>query len=260
MANNNFIISIAGNVVDITIINMEEMAQYNEVRKRIASVVTEKKSYNELPKMNYQLAFNYSKPKSMVINSKNKPYVNVFEHLLYKYTDGLLIVETDTLSEAISDLLCKSNSVSNNDIDIMICRNSLGEMTIDECKKANYLRISADPSFEPSMLQKLQSFYQERILTIMICQLFVNEQYNAVKAYVDQKNNEYSKAGYNDFIDYYELNKQLAYFLYFDAVNNKVLNISRENLRAFALKLQKEKILPVTEDILNQLINAITFE
>lgn len=254
----DFVISIAASNIDITLINIEEMQQYCASRNRVASVVTEKKSYGELDKMNFQLVMNYSKPKARVINSKDKPYLDVFEYVIGKYKSGLLIVEGDTLSGAISDLLCNSQMIEKNDIDIMLCRDGLGSITTEEMRKANYLRISADPNLDPSAFGKLQTVYQEKILTLMICQFFVNEQYEAVNKYLTEMSKKYSEDGKSDFVDYYELNKQLAYFIYFDVAKNQIVNVPRKTIKTFAEKMKKEGLLPIPDGIFEELINSIT--
>jgi hypothetical protein len=255
---NDFVISIAANNVDMSLVNIEEMQHYCNTRKRVASIVTEKKSYGELDAMNFQLVMNYTKPKARVINSKDKPYLNVFEYVVGKYKSGLLIVENDTLSGAISELLCTSQMIEKNDIDIMICRDSLDALTNQEITKANLLRISADPNFTPSALQKIQSFYQEKVLTIMIAQLFVNEQYQDVTAYFDEMSNKYIQDGKSDFIDYYEYNKQLSYFIYVDLEKNQIINASRSVIMKFAKKMKEEGILPIPDGMFEEFINAVT--
>jgi hypothetical protein len=256
----DFVISVAASNIDITLINMEEMQLYCTTRNRVASVVTEKKSYGELDKMNFQLVMNYTKPKARVVNSKDKPYLDVFDYVIGKYKSGLLIVENDTLSGAISDLLCNSQMIEKNDIDVMICRDGLGAITDAEIRKANLLRISADPNLDPVAFQKLQNTFQEKILTLMICQFFVNEQYENVNKYFAEMTDKYRKEGREDFIDYYELNKQLAYFIYFDIEKNKILNPNRATIKKFAEKLKSQGLLPIPDGMFEEFINSITVE
>lgn len=258
--NNDFVISIAASNIDMALVNIEEMQQYCVSRNRVASIVTEKKSYNELDKMNFQLVMNYRKPKARVINSKDKPYLHVFDYVISKYKSGLLIVETDTISGAISELLCKSPLIEDNDIDIMICRDSIGSITDQELQKANLLRISADPNFEPSAFQRLQSVYREKILTLMIAQFFVNEQYTEVNKYFAEASNKYVQDGRTEFIDYYELNKQLSFFIYFDVDKNQIVNVPRATIKKFAEKLKGEDLLPIPDGIFEEFINSVTIE
>jgi hypothetical protein len=116
---NDFIISIAGESIDTTVVTIEEMQLYCERRKRIAVVATEKKSYGELDKMNYTLVGNYHKPKVFSVNTKSRPYLDVYAFLLERFRSGLIVVETDTISDPVSELICKSDRMAVSDIVIM---------------------------------------------------------------------------------------------------------------------------------------------
>lgn len=256
----NFIISLAGANIDTTIVNIEEMKQYCTAHKRMAIVATEKKTYGELDKMSYQLVMNYVKPKVMAVNSKNKSYADVYTFLLDKYESGLMIVEADTLSDSIADMICKSNKLADRDIDIILCREGFEAMTIAEMRKANFLRIHADPDMNPTIFQKLQDFYQEKVLGLMIAQFFVNDQYAESNSYYEAENNKFSNAGYSDFVNYYELNKQLSYFIYFDVANNKILNVDKDTLAAFLLKMKAQGLLPMPEDQIPVVAESLTIE
>lgn len=254
----NFIISLAGANIDTTIVNIEEMRQYCTIRKRMAIVATEKKTYGELDKMNYQLVMNYVKPKVMAVNTKGKDYLHAYSFLLDKFKSGLMIIESDTLSDPISDLICKSEKLNASDIDIIICREGFESLTIGEMRKANFLRIHADPDMNPTIFQKIQDFYQEKVLGLMIAQFFANDQYEEVNSYFEKENSKYSKAGLTDFVDYYELNKQLSYFVYFDVENNKILNVDKDTLAAFITKMKSMGLFPLPEDQIPVIAESLT--
>lgn len=257
---NNFIISLAGTNVDTTIVTIEEMQQYCDAKKRIAIVATEKKTYGELDKMNYQLLQNYTKPKIMAINTRSKPYFEVYTFLLDKFRNGLMVVEVDTISDAISDLLCNTDKLEINNIDIILSRDGFDSMTIDEMQRANYLRIHANPDMNPIVFQKIQNIYEEKVLGLMISQFFANDQYEEVNTYFEKHNEKYGKQGLSDFVDYYELNKQLAYFVYFDVVNNKILNIDKDTLAKFLFKMKSQGLLPMPEDQIPVVAESLTIE
>lgn len=257
---NDFIVSLAGANINTTIVTIEEMQLYCKLRKRIVIVATEKKTYGELDMMNYQLVMNYTKPKVLAINTKNKPYLDVYTFLLEKYKGGLMVVEGDTISDPISDLICKSDKLESNDIDVMICRDGFESMTIGEMRKANFLRIHADPDMNPTIFEKIQDFYQEKVAGLMIAQFFVNDQYAEVNSYFEKQNEKYSKQGFSDFVDYYELNKQLSYFVYFDVENNKILNVSKDTLAAFLIKMKSQGLLPIPEDQIPVVAESLTIE
>lgn len=255
-----FIISLSGPNIDTAIVNIEEMQQYCTHRKRMAIVATEKKNYGELDKMNYQLAENYVKPKIFAVNTKGKNYHSVYSFLLDRYKNGLMIVESDTLSDAISDMICKSDKLESSDIDIMICREGLASMTIAEMRKANFIRIHADPDMNPTVFQKLGEFYQEKILAIMIAQFFANEQYEEANNYFEKENTKYTTAGLTDFVDYYQFNKQMSYFVYFDVENCKILNINKEVVAKFMMKMKSMGLLPMPEDQIASIAESLTIE
>jgi hypothetical protein len=257
---NNFIISLAGANIDTTIVTIEELHQYCSLKSRMAIVATEKKTYGELGVMNYQFIMNHTKPKVLTTNTKNRPYIDVYAFILEKYKNGLLVVECDTLSDNISDIICKSEKLEENDIDIMICRDGFEAMTTGEMRKANYLRIHADPDINLTVFQKLTDFYQEKVLGLMIAQLFVNDQYAEVNSYFEKHNERYSKQGLTDYVDYSELNKQLSYFIYFDVENNKIMNVGKDTLIAFMIKMKAQGLLPFPEDQLPVIAESLTNE
>lgn len=255
---NKFIISVAGANLDISIVNIEEMSAYCQKLSRLANVVTEKKSYGHLEKLNYALVANYNKAKPRVINSKNSQYLKVYSSLAQNYKAGLLIVEDDTVSEPIVELLCKNDCWSKNDVDIIICRNSLSMISEDEVKCANYLRMSADPEFSPMILPVIESLWKEKIISIMVAQYFVNDQYETVKAYIKKQSDYYNSQGITDYVDYYEINKQLAYFIYYDIANDKIINVDNETMVTFLKKFSAQGVIPLDDAKIRQLADAIT--
>jgi hypothetical protein len=256
----NFIISLSGANIDTAIVNIEEMQQYCIARKRMAIVATEKKNYGELDKLNYQLVENYVKPKILAVNTKGKNYLNVYSFLLDRYKSGLMIVESDTLSDAISDMICKSNKLEDGDIDVIICREGFASMTEGEMQKANFLRIHADPDMNATIFQKLGEFYQEKVLGLMVAQFFANDQYEEANNYFEKESNKYSKSGLTDFVDYYQQTKQLSYFVYFDVVNNKILNVSKDAIHKFLLKMKSSGIMPFPESEIPIIAESLTIE
>jgi hypothetical protein len=245
---NDFILSFAGANIDTTVVMIEEMQLYCEHRNRIAVVGTEKKSYGELDRMNYQLVQNYHKPKIMAVNTKNKPYFDVYTYLLDKFKNGLIIVETDTISDPISDLICKSDKMAVNDIDIMICHNGFEALIPGEVRKANLLRIHANPDINPAVFQLIADFYQDKSMAVIIAQMYANDQYEQLTEYFNRENEKYSKQGLKDYIDYFEYSKQVAYFVYFDVEHNKILNITKEDLEAFMKKMKGTGMLPIPDE------------
>jgi hypothetical protein len=232
---NDFVVSLAGTNIDLTIVNIEEMDAYCKARGRFANVVTEKKTYEHLDSLNYSLIMNYKHPIPRVVNTKSKQYLHVYNILSEKYRSGLLVAEADTISEPISENLCKNESWGKNDIDIMICR-SLSSVTMDELKRANLLRISADTEFDPMILNTIGETLKDAVGPIMIAQMFANENYDKVKAYMDIAEKKYSEA-MTEYIDYNELRRQLAYFVYVDVPQRKIVNVDRETIRAFMKSL-----------------------
>lgn len=257
---NAFIVSLAGQNIDTTIVNIEEMQGYVKERKRFAVIGTEKRTYGELDRMSYQFVMNYTKPKIFALDSKKKPSLNVYTYLLEKFRSGLIIIESDTLSDPISELICNSEQLSKNDIDIMICRNGFEDMTDGERRKANYLRIHANPDMNPAIFEKLGEFYQEKVTALMISQFFVNCQYEEVNTYFEKHNEIYAKQGLKDFVDYSQLNKQLAYFIYYDVANNKILNLSKDILEDFIKKMKAQGLMPMPDEEIPVLAEMLTNE
>lgn len=255
--NNDFVVSISGINVDMTIVNIEEMDGYCKSRNRLANVVTQKQTYGELEKLNYSLIMNYTKPKPRVVNSKNKPYIDVYGSLMKNYKGGLLIAEGDTLSESITEILL-NNQWKENDVDIMVCKDSLSSITEAEMKAANLIRMSADPNFSPDIFSKLEPFYKEKTMSFIICQLFVNEQYELTNKYMDKQSKYYTEQGINEYIDSYELNRQLAFFLYFHVESNKILNIEKPVLIDFLNRMSKAGFIPIPAASIEPYVDIIT--
>jgi hypothetical protein len=253
---NDFVVSLAGENIDLTVVNIEEMTNYSRERKRLANVVTEKQTYGELEKTNYALIMNYKNPSPRVINTKGKPYVHVYNILQQKYKGGLLIAEADTMSEPISECLCSSAPWEANDVDIMVCR-SFASVTAEELCRATLIRISADPDFDPMVLARMGDSLQEGVAAIMIAQLFVNDNYDNVNKYIESVSNECSAAGLTDFINYYDLRKQLAYFLYYDTGTKKLIGIDRDTLIKF-MKSLPSAMIPVKPEEIDIFAEMIT--
>jgi hypothetical protein len=257
--NNDFVISLSGANIDLTIVNIEEMTNYCSLRDRFANVVTEKQTYGELDKLNYSLIFNYKNPKPpRVINTKNKPYLHVYNILGEKYHGGLLIAESDTISDPISDDLCKNERWKNNDIDLMICR-SFASVTLDEIKRATLLRISADPDFNVSIMieRKIGDVLKGAVGATLLAQLFVNDNYTKVEQYMDEQQKKYEGSDVTEYIDYYELRRQLAYFLYVDIKSGKIIGLDKNHVIEFLKKMPKDQ-LPVPEDKFDVFAQYIT--
>ena len=257
---NDFIISIAGSNIDTTIVNIEEMEQYCKQRHRLAIVATEKRTYGELDRMNYQLVMNYTKPKVMAINSKGRPYYEVYSFLLDRYKSGLMVIEGDTISEPISELICKSDQLVLNDIDIMICRDGLESMKPCEMKKANLLRIHANPDINPLIFKTLTDFYEDKTLGIMVAQFLANEQFDEVNSYFESENEKYKKEGLKNVVDYYQLNRQLSFFVYYDVDSGKILNLDRDTVEHFVRKMKAVGMLPIPDNDLKQVVESLTVQ
>jgi hypothetical protein len=130
----------------------------------------------------------------------------------------------------------------------MVCR-SFASVTEDELKRATLLRISADPDWDPMVLQRVGQVFKEGVGAIMIAQLFANENYDTVNAYIDRQKEKYSAAGLTEFINYYELRRQLAYFIYYDVGTKKLVNVDRDVILTFIKRLPREMLPVPVEDI-----------
>lgn len=254
---NLFIVSLSGLNLDITTINIEEMAGYCKQKGRLANIVTEKQTYGELEKINYSLVFNYTRPKPRVVVTKNKPYSHVFNVLSEKYKKGLLIAETDTISDPIAEHLLTNKNWHDNDIDLMVCRH-FATVTKGELERADYLRISADPDFDPSLLEKVGEVYGDNTAGIMVAQLFVNDNYENTKRYLEIKTAKCIEEGLTDYIDHYEMNKQLAYFIYYDNASGKIMNVDTESIAKFINKMKQMGLMPFPDDQIQPFAESIT--
>ncbi len=240
---NDFIVSLSGINIDTTAVNIEEMDGYCRERGRLANVVTRKRTYEHVDPINYSLIMNYTKPKPRVVTVKNdKPFADVYKIISERFKGGLIVAESDTISEDIIKDFCKNENWQKNDIDIMICE-SFASLNLEEIKRANLFRISADPDVDLSILMKAGEFMPDAVGSVMIAQFFVNDNYNNVIEYINVHSKKYEKLGLNDFIDYGELNRQFSYFLYVDLDSGKILNLERQVLKDY-LQANYKRILP----------------
>jgi ribose 5-phosphate isomerase RpiB len=255
---NDFIISVSGVNIDSSIITLEEMDGYCAGRRRIAIIGTNKKTYERLDRINYPLVENYKKPKAFTVNAKTKRWIDVYEWLLTKFHNGMMVIEKDTVSDDVADLVAKSINLYENDIDIMICREGFETITNHEMRKANLLRIHANPEIDMMVFTKLQDFYKEKVIGLMIAQQFVNEQYEQVNKYFNEHNSRYTEQGLKDYVDFYEYQKQLAFFLYFHTESGKILGITAAQVAEFIRKLKAAGLIPVQEEDIVPLSESIT--
>jgi hypothetical protein len=258
--NNDFIVSLAGINIDTTIINIEEMAGYCRERGRLANVVTKKKTYEHIDPISYSLIMNYKKPMPRVVTVKNKPFADVYKIIGERFANGLIIAESDTISESITDDFCKNKKWEENDIDIMVCK-SFASLSIEEARHANFLRISADPDFDMAILLKIgEHINKHAVGTILIAQAFVNNNYNQVVTHMEEQIAKYEGLGMNDFVDYSELNRQLSYFAYIDLDSGKILNIDRQVIKEYLLQNYKNIMPTMPEDKIPGYVDLITLE
>jgi hypothetical protein len=234
------------------------MAGYCKERGRLANVVTKKHTYDHIDPINYSLIMNYKNPKPRVVTVKNKPFADVYKIIGERFKAGLIIAESDTISDSITESFCKNENWKNNDIDIMICK-SFASLTIQEAEHANLFRISADPDFDMSVMLKIgEHINKYAVGTIMVAQMFVNDNYNKVVKYMEEQIPKYEGLGMTDFVDYSELNRQFAYFAYIDLGSGKILNIERQVIKEFLLQNYKLFMPNIPEEKIPGYVEMIT--
>jgi hypothetical protein len=227
---NDFILDISGPSVDIAPATIEELQSYVETRQRLAFVASKKSTYDLLERVSHQLAGNYKKPILKLLQVAKSPYIEVLQGLMQKTARAMIVIERDAMSEDISSMLCQSDYPAENDIDLMLCKEGFESITAAEMRKANLLRIHANPEFNPLIIDKLGEVWQQGALLIIIAQVFTNIQYDEVNKYMESCRAKYGEENMKSHVDYDELARQLSYYVYVDVEYNKILNMPKEEL------------------------------
>lgn len=250
----NYMVVMCHKNVDTHLIDLDEAANYSRVHKRRAIILSDREVFNErkIPKTNYFHIPTATTPGVKLIDNDRKPYREVYKYVLDKFKNGLIIAYPETITNDIADEFARSTGKGQ---DFIAYRNDLLELTGQERTKLTYMRIHANPEFDTSQgfFENVKEKFNERnTIGIFLCQYIANYQYNECNKYFNELSEKYEKMGMTDYINYRELNSQMAYFVYFDTIRSKVLNIPREKLLSYLQMMLKAMGVKMNNQLIEQ--------
>lgn len=230
-----YIVAVADPNIDTSIIDIEEAEQYVNKYERRAIIISGKEVFKNamIEKTKYIFIMNATKPTVRVIDSNGDSFKKVYEYLGGKYLNGLIIAHAETLTNHIANDLAM---LSGKGLDFIVYRQDLMDLSGNERGRMNFLRIHYNLDFVFSKNQ-FSSFTEkygiQNAIGIYTTQYIVNAQYGIAQNYFQEHSEKFEKEGWEDFIDYYQMNKQFAYFLYYDMKRSKIIGMSGEKIHEY---------------------------
>lgn len=230
-----YIIVVCDRNIDTHIVDIEEGNKYVEKYQRRAIIVTSKTIFKnkELNVLKYNFVMNATTPALRLIDHNGQSYKVVYDYLNSNFKNGLVIAHDDTLTNIIADALAQN---SGKGLDYIVYRQDLMSLSGHEINQVNYIRFHANSEFSftaENMRHFVEKFGEGTAIGIFTAQMIANAEYNISQEYFDTHVKKFKSEGFEDCIDYYELNKQMAYHVYFDTLRNKILGVSKEMVAGY---------------------------
>jgi hypothetical protein len=228
-----FMVVVADRNIDTHIIDIEEATRYVERFHRRAIIVSSKEIFKnkELSLLKYNFVMNATSLGVRLIDHCGQSYKMVYDYLNGNFKNGLCIAHDDTITNNIADALAQNKG---NGMDYIIYRQDLMQLSGNERMSMNFIRFHANADF--AFTKDNFKFYSEKFdqniaIGIFVSQMMANNQYNISQQYFKEQSEAYKELGFNDCIDYYQLNKQMAYHVYYDVSKSKILGMSGEEIK-----------------------------
>jgi hypothetical protein len=228
----NYITVLCDPKIDTSIIDLEEAAAYVDKFKRRAIIISDREVFKginiDIVKFNYVM--NATTPAVRLIDNDRQQYRKVYDFILANYKNGLLVAYPETITNDIADTFAKTSGAG---LDIVIYRNNLLELSGNERSRTTYMRIHSNREFilSKGSFDTVKEKYGERnTLGIFTSQFIANYQDNACRHYITENTDLYESLGKEDYINYKELNRQMAFHVYYDMNRAKILHCSKEEL------------------------------
>ena len=231
----NYMVVTCDKNIDTHIIDLGEAANYVHAHKRRAIIITDREVFKgqDLNILNYTFVMNATKPAVILIDNNRQPFRKVYEYIFSNFKNGLIIAYPETITNDIAHELAQSTGSGH---DFLIYRNELMELTPAERGVMTYMRIHANGEFELSkgFFENIKEKFGERnTIGIFTSQFIANYQHKLCTEYFKKQSEKYEALGKEDYIDYHELNRQMAYHVYYDMKQSKILNFSKEKLKFY---------------------------
>jgi len=258
----NYIVVVCDSNIDTHIIDNEEAEKYVQAYDRRALIITDKEVFknSDIQKIKYLFISNATTSAVKLIDPSGASFKSVYEHLQNKFKNGLIIAHPETITHEIADNLAQ-NKV--NGLDFIVYRQDLMGISGNERMRMNYLRIHYNPEFQftKEYFNNFSEVYgMNSAIGIFTCQYIANTQYNICEAYVKENSEQYDKDGVKDYVDYYQLNKQFAYHVYYDFSTNKILEFSGEKIKYYMELMFKAISNKPLENRVDELCNIYATE
>ena len=230
-----YIIVVADPVIDTHIIDLQEATDYCEKYKRKAIFVSGKEVMeNEaLDKVKYIYLNNATKPVVRIADPNGQGFKEVHNFILTKYQNGLVIAHPETITNEIADKMAKNKS---NGLDFIVYRQDLMLLSAAEKMRVNFMRIHFNSEFQFSKgyyRNFTEKFGEHTAIGIFTAQYIANAQYNLCQSYFKKYRDQLEEVEANEYIDYKELNSQIAYHVYYDFNSNKIIDFNAEKLKGY---------------------------
>jgi hypothetical protein len=230
-----FIIVVCDRNIDTHIIDIEEARKYVEKFNRRAIIVSNKEIFKdeELPMLKYNFIMNATTPALKLIDHCGQSYKTVFKFINSNFKCGVVIAHEDTLTNEIADTLAQNKD---NGLDFVLYRPDLMQLSGNERTKMNYIRFHANSEFsitKENLRLFTEKFGQNIAIGIFTCQMIVNYQYKLCQDYFTEHSERYKEAGLTNYIDYYAVNKQQAYHVYYDTMRSKIIGFDVEKIKFY---------------------------
>lgn len=234
----NFIVVLADKILDTSPVDIERAQEYCDKFSRRSIVLTTNKSFDDIQTVYYQAITNATKPVFRRVDTRNDAYSKVYRRLIKNYKNGLMICYADTLTDEICSELAILNGTG---LDLIIHRDAPVLLTPAECSRVTFFRIhySQNFSFSNDYLGILadkfgwdsdegRKYGSDTGFGLALCQFIVNTQWTECQKYYTEISRKIALDGITDFIDTQAYDRQLAFHVYYDMVNSRILGLDRD--------------------------------
>jgi hypothetical protein len=227
-----YIVSVCDPNIDTHIIDLEESRAYVEKYNRRCLIVTDKDVLKDSDEDQLKFIWinNWSKPGVKVLDNMGKSFKEVYKYILPKFQNGLLITHANTITNEIANDIALNKG---NGLDFMVYRQDLMSISNNEKMRMNYLRIHYNPEFifSKEYYRNFSEVYSDsNAIGIFTAQYIANATYAACETQIKKYNAFFEKQGAEDYVNYYEMNKQQAFYVYYDFTAGKIFGFSKEKI------------------------------
>lgn len=250
----NFIIVIADRLLDVSLIDYDEATSYVSAHKRRALIVSDSSVFSEImPSVNLEVIMNATSPAVRIVDTMNKPYNYVYERVLKLFKNGLLICDKNTLTNDIAESIALTRGIG---LDIVLHRDNLIQISKEEMKRVNFVRFHYNKltSFSSEFISVLASHYgSDQAFGLLLAQYIVNVQHDIFDQYFNNESKRYVLMGFTNFVNNLEHDRQAAYYVYYDLVNNKIIGVQQKNFSRYVIQFMDTLSISYSEDEIERL-------